>query len=156
MNDVFISRAGAPSPQIIELLQALDRDLTGPYAPEQHHALPLEKIFVPHIHFLVARRGDLALACGGIALFDGWAELKRMYARPEARGTGVMRDLLAELEAIARRNAIRIVRIETGDQQHAALRFYEREGYRRRPAFSPYAEMAPVAIATSIFLEKLL
>jgi putative acetyltransferase len=36
----------------------------------------------------------------------------------------------------------------------AALRFYEREGFRVCPAFGEYAAMAPHSIATSVFMEK--
>src|SRR5437763_1412378 len=57
----------------------------------------------PHGLFLVIRDdAGAALACGGIARFDDVrAELKRMYVVPEARGHGLGRQLLVELETHA-------------------------------------------------------
>jgi hypothetical protein len=43
-----------------------------------------------------------------------------------------------------------------GARQVAALRFYERAGFQICAAFGGYATMAPQAIATSVFLQKLL
>jgi len=50
-------------------------------------------------------------------------------------------------------SAMRRIR-STRSQQHAAVRFYEREGYRKCVAFGPYAAMPANAIATSVFFEK--
>src|SRR5690242_18266569 len=53
--------------------------------------------------FVVVRDGDRAVACGGIARFDTTrGEVKRMYVVPEARGLGLGRRVLDELERHAR------------------------------------------------------
>jgi putative acetyltransferase len=108
------------------------------------------------VRFFLARRGGAAIACGGVGFYDGYAELKRMYAKPEARGGGVAAALLARLESEARDAGARRLTIETGIYQHAAMRFYEKAGFIRCGAFGPYAAMAPNAIATSAFYEKAL
>jgi putative acetyltransferase len=149
-----IKHATAPTAEIIALLNALDEDLAGPYSAEQHHALSVEKLFQPEVRFFVVRRGDEAVACGGVGFYDGYAELKRMYAKPEARGSGIASALLARLEAEARQAGRNRLTIETGIYQHAAIRFYEKAGFIRCDAFGPYATMAPNAIATSAFYEK--
>jgi len=154
--DVVIERATAPTAEIVALLTALDEDLSGPYSADQHHALSVEKLFQPEVRFFVVRRGDEVVACGGVGFYDGYAELKRMYAKPEARGSGVASALLARLEAEARQAGRNRLTIETGIYQHAAIRFYEKAGFVRRGAFGPYATMAPNAIATSAFYEKAL
>ncbi|MCB5181607.1 GNAT family N-acetyltransferase [Streptomyces antimicrobicus] len=60
---------------------------------------------------------------------DGDAELKRMYVVPEARGLGLARRILAELEADARAaGRLRMV-LETGDQQPEAIALYLSSGY---------------------------
>jgi putative acetyltransferase len=56
--------------------------------------------------------------------------------------------------AEARDARLAMIRIETGNLQHAAMRFYEREGYRQCGAFGPYAGMPPHAIVASVFYEK--
>jgi putative acetyltransferase len=151
---VTLERVTGPSDEIAALLDALNRALDQGYAPEQKHALSLDQLFQPHIRFFVARVDGAAVACGGIGFYNGFAELKRMYAQPAMRGKGVAKALLQRLEAEARAAGIAVVRIETGNLQHGAMRFYEREGYRQCGAFGPYAAMPANAIATSVFYEK--
>lgn len=151
-----IERVLAPSPEIVTLLTALDRDLSGPYSPDQRHALSVDQLFRPDLRFFLAARDGVPVACGGVGFYDGYAELKRMYAKPEVRGSGVAAALLARLEAEARGAGARRLTIETGIYQSAAMRFYEKAGFVRCGAFGPYAAMAPNAIATSAFFEKAL
>jgi putative acetyltransferase len=151
---LVLERATAPTPEIEALLGDLNRALDLGYSPDQKHALSVEQLFQPNIRFFVARMGGAAVACGGIGFYDGYAELKRMYAKPEVRGKGVAKAVLARLEAEARAAGLTLVRIETGNLQQEAMRFYEREGYARCGAFGPYAQMPPNAIATSVFYEK--
>lgn len=156
MSAVAIERAERPTPEIVALIEALNRALDVGYSPDQKHALSLEQLFQPNIRFFVARLGGAAVACGGIGFYDGYAELKRMYAADAVRGKGVAKAVLARLEAEARQAGYALVCIETGDQQHAAMRFYEGAGYRKCGPFGPYAQMPPNAIATSVFYEKVL
>ena len=153
---IAIERVERATDEVVALLDALNQALDVGYAPDQKHALSVAQLFQLHIRFFVARIGDEAVACGGIGFFDGYAELKRMYAKPGVRGKGVAKAVLDRLEAEARDAGLAIVRIETGNLQHDAMRFYERGGYRRCGAFGPYAEMPENAIATSVFYEKAL
>ncbi|WKX72211.1 GNAT family N-acetyltransferase [Streptomyces sp. XD-27] len=60
---------------------------------------------------------------------DGDAELKRMYVVPWARGRGLARRILAELEESARAaGRIRMV-LETGSKQPEAIALYASSGY---------------------------
>ena len=91
--------------------------------------------------FFVAFEGDEPVGCGGLRqLDDEHGEVKRMYVRPESRGTGVSTAILHRLEddALAR-GWTRLV-LETGDRQPDAIRFYTREGYTRIPNFGYYAD----------------
>jgi putative acetyltransferase len=153
---VVIEPVPAPTAEIRELLAELDAALSGPYAADQRHALSVEQLFQPNLRFLVARLDGAAVACGGVGLYDGYAEVKRMYSRPAVRGRGVARALLCRLEAEARAAGFTLLRIETGVYQDEALRFYEGAGFRRCGAFGPYADMPPRAIELSLFYEKAL
>ena len=77
-----------------------------------------------------------------------------MYVRPPARGRGVARGILRRLEEEARARGMRRVVLETGDAQHAAIRFDERAGFARCGAFGAYAAMPPSAVQRSVFFEK--
>jgi GNAT superfamily N-acetyltransferase len=94
----------------------------------------------PHGVFLVLRDDDgRPVACGGIARFDDTrGEVKRMYVVPAARGRGLGRRLLEELEAEARRLGYGSVVLETGDRQREAVGLYESTGYERMPCYPPY------------------
>jgi putative acetyltransferase len=132
----------------------LDAELSGLYRPEQRHGLALHTIFQPHIRFFIARVDGAATGCGGVALFSDFAEIKRMYVRKEARGQGVADAILDRLCAVARQEGLRVVRLETGVHSRAAIRFYERHGFKPCAVFEPYASMPPDSITTSVFMEK--
>ncbi len=152
--DIAIEQAPAPTPEVVELLTELDAALSGPYAADQRHALSIEKLFQPDVRFFVARADGVAVACGGVAFCDGYAEVKRMYSKPSVRGRGVAKALLRRIEAAARAAGATLLRIETGLYQQEALRFYEGAGFRRCGPFGPYAEMPARAIELSLFYEK--
>jgi len=93
--------------------------------------------------FLVVREEGRAVACGGVCRFDGTrGELKRMYVVPEARGRGLGRLLLVELEAEAQRLGYAGIVLETGDRQPEAIGLYASAGYERIPCYGIYATRA--------------
>jgi GNAT superfamily N-acetyltransferase len=93
--------------------------------------------------FFVAYHDDRPVACGGLReLGPDHAEIKRMYVRPDHRGTGASIAVLTRLEAAARERRYARLVLETGTRQPDAVRFYEREGYHRIPNFGYYAESA--------------
>jgi GNAT superfamily N-acetyltransferase len=72
-----------------------------------------------------------AVCCGGVKrLEDGTCEIKRMYVVPQARGRGVARELLRQLEDAARRLGYEVARLDTGPRQPSAERMYREAGYR--------------------------
>jgi putative acetyltransferase len=152
--NLVIDRVTAPTPEVVGLLDELNEALSEGYTADQHHGLSLEQLFQPEVRFFLARADGEAVACGGVAFLGGFAEVKRMYARPSVRGTGVARAVLQRLEDEARAGGETILRLETGIHQHEALRFYEKAGFRRRGAFGDYLNKPPHTIATSIFYEK--
>ena len=124
------------------------------YEPEQRHGLSIEQVFQPNVRFFMARMDGAAVGCGGVALFNGYAEIKRMYTREKARGQGVGKALLARLEEDARAAGKPVLRLETGTLQAAAIGLYERCGFQACGPFGPYAALPPHRIATSLFYEK--
>jgi putative acetyltransferase len=151
---IHIERITTATDDVRLLIGELDQVLAAEYLPEQRHGLALEALFQPHVRFFLARLNGAAIGCGGIAMFDDFAEVKRMYVRAPARGGGVAQALLARIETEARVARFAALRLETGERQAAALRFYARAGFRPCAAFGDYATMPPQAIATSIFMEK--
>ncbi len=68
-------------------------------------------------------------------------EVKRMFVRPQHRGSGVAPLLLAAAETTARAAGLPRLVLQTGDRQPDAVRFYERSGYQRIPVFPPYDQL---------------
>ena len=153
-DQILIEIVRAPTDEVREMIDELERVLSAEYPPEQRHGLLLDAIFAPHIRFFLARLDGAAVGCGGVALFPDFAEVKRMYVRAAARGRGAAQALLERLETEACGAGLSLLRLETGDRQKAAIRVYERAGFARCGAFGAYAAMTPQAIATSVFFEK--
>lgn len=82
------------------------------------------------------------MGCGALrAMEPGIGEIKRMWISPRARGLGIGRRLLAELERVAKQRKLRAVRLDTNESLTEALRLYRSAGYREIPRFNdnPYA-----------------
>jgi len=132
-----------------QLIDELEAVLSTHYPPESRHGYSVEKLIREGVHFFVLRAGEMPAACGGIQFYADFGELKRMYARPQFQGRGLGRAMLRHLEGHARAEGCRLLRLETGIHQAAAIRLYERGGFTRIAAFAPYRE-DPM----SLFFEK--
>ncbi len=91
---------------------------------------------------LVATRHGEPAGCGALKFHDGApAEIKRMWVTPAARGLGLGRRLLTELEARAAARGVRTLRLETNHALGEAIGLYRAAGYREVGAFNdePYA-----------------
>ena len=132
-------------PDVEALIAALDEDLAERYPnPEDNFTDfgPAEGEGA----LLVARLDGAAVGCGGLRLRGpDVAEVKRMFVRPEARGRGVARAVLAAVEAMARELGARRLVLETGDRQYEAVGLYEAAGFTRIPCFDEYAA-APLSL----------
>jgi DNA-binding MarR family transcriptional regulator len=86
---------------------------------------------------LVARLRGEPVGCGAIKLATG--DIKRMWVSPSARGMGLGRRILAELE---RRAQTPVVRLETNRNLHEAISLYRAAGYAEVEPFNdePYAD----------------
>jgi putative acetyltransferase len=153
---IRIERATGPTPDVCLLVGELEDGLSRLYVAEQQHGLALDDLFVPHIQLYVAHVDGAAVGCGGVALFDRFAELKRMFVRENARGRGIADAILKRLEDVVREVGLSCVKLETGIHQHAALRFYRRNGYNFCNPFPPYTTLDQKAIEASIFMDKTL
>ncbi len=151
---VRVERLAESCEDLVRLIGELDAELAAHYSAEQRHGLNISALFAPGVSFYLARLDEKAVGCGGVAVMDGFGEVKRMYVSPDARGAGVADAVLAELEATCVAQRISLLRLETGVHQQAAIRFYERCGFVRCEPFPPYTQMTPEAISTSVFMEK--
>jgi DNA-binding MarR family transcriptional regulator/GNAT superfamily N-acetyltransferase len=92
---------------------------------------------------LVAYVHDAPVGCGALKHHpDAPSDVKRMWVAESARGLGIGRRLLAELEARAVRHGDRAVRLETNATLTEAMALYRSVGYVEVPAFNdePFAD----------------
>jgi len=92
---------------------------------------------------LLAYLGTEPIACGGVKHGgDAPSEIKRMWVSEPARGLGLGRRMLAELEALAAEHGARRVRLDTSRHLVEAISLYTSVGYREVAPFSdePFAD----------------
>jgi DNA-binding MarR family transcriptional regulator/GNAT superfamily N-acetyltransferase len=97
---------------------------------------PAGQFFVAYLH------GD-AIGCGAVKHHAGApSEIKRMWIAPAARGLGLGRRLLEELETCALASGARVASIETSAVLTEALALYRSAGWVEVPAFNdePFAD----------------
>lgn len=137
-------------PEVTALLAASDAYMASLYPAESNHMLDLDALRRPEVAFLVARVDGRALGCGAVVSSgEGWAEVKRMFVSPQARGSKLGRRLLERLEAIARERGERWLRLETGAKQTEALALYRSAGFVETGPFGKY-----LPDPLSLFMQK--
>lgn len=123
-----------------ELIAELDVILNPLYPPESRHGYSVEKLIQQGVAFFVISQDGVAAGCGGVQLFESYAELKRMYVRPQFRGLGLGKRILAHLSEYAAQRGITVLRLETGISQTEAIGMYQGFGFERIPPFGDYRE----------------
>jgi GNAT superfamily N-acetyltransferase len=120
----------------------LDSRFDAGFDPELSISAAPAELTEPAGLLLVARRGGEPVGCGALKLHGTEpAEIKRMWVAPEARGLGVGRRILAELERHARARGVTVLRLETNRTLREAAGLYRSAGYAEVAAFNdePYA-----------------
>ena len=149
--DVRIQRVDPRIPDAQRLITELDAYQSALYPPESNHLDGTAELISPNVTFVVAYQDGQAVGCGAAKVMeDGeYGEIKRLYVSPSARGAGVARAMMALLESDMAALGVNVTRLETGIHQEAAVRLYERLGYKRIEPFGSY-QQDPL----SIFMEK--
>ena len=132
------------------LITELEGHLEPLYPRESRHGFSVEQLLREAVAFFVIRHDGMPAGCGGIQLFGtAYGEIKRMYVRPQFRGSGLGKLMLQHLADYAQQQGVAVLRLETGIHQAEAIGLYERCGFRRIPPFGDYQE-DPL----SVFYEK--
>jgi putative acetyltransferase len=137
-------------PEILALLAASDAYVATLYPAESNHMLDVAALRRPEVTFVVARLNGRAVGCGAVVdSKEGWAEIKRMFVSPAARGQQLGRRLLQMLESIASDRGATLLRLETGVKQREALSLYRSGGFIET---GPFGHYKPDPL--SVFMEK--
>ena len=112
------------------------------FNPSLSNSADVRELTMPTGALLIARLRARPVGCGALKFHPGApAELKRMWVSPEARGLGLGRRLLQELERYARDTGVEVLRLETNRTLSEAVELYRGSGYIEVEAFNdePYA-----------------
>ncbi|MGN6173641.1 MAG: GNAT family N-acetyltransferase [Streptosporangiaceae bacterium] len=120
----------------------LSHRFDGGFDPGRSISADDDELTPPAGLLLVATVHGEPVGCGALKFHGGApAEIKRMWVAPTARGLGLGRRLLADLEAHAAARGVRTLRLETNRALGEAIGLYRSAGYREVAAFNeePYA-----------------
>jgi GNAT superfamily N-acetyltransferase len=122
---------GAPATSLLDGFEAEIAVLYPNWSPSIGPSAKPAEFAPPGGCFVIAYEDGVALGGGGFKrLNESSAEIKRMFVAPAARGRGVARLVLRELERIAAARGYSVVRLDTGASQPHALALYRSEQYR--------------------------
>ncbi|SHM56996.1 GNAT family N-acetyltransferase [Actinacidiphila paucisporea] len=136
-------------PAAVRLNDLVQREYVERYGDGDATPMAADHFDPPHGLYLVAYDADgEPVASGGWRAQDaspeghddGDAEVKRMFVVREARGRGLARAILAELEASAAAAGRTRMVLETGLRQPEAISLYESCGYRPVKKFGYYRD----------------
>lgn len=138
-------------PDVLKLLELSDQYHAELYPPESNHLLDIQELMGGDTHFFVARiiETNEVVGCAALVSKQGYGEIKRMYVKPETRGTGLGRELMMVLELASGQFNLPLLRLETGVKQPEAIGLYRSAGFREIGPFGDY-NLDP----NSLFMEK--
>ena len=151
MSTILIAIADPAEPSVRVLIDELDAYMIPLYPAESNHLLDIETLRQPEMWFFAAFVDGEVMGCGGCWLHEDYAEIKRVYVNPKARGLGLAKKLMQRIEDEARNGGRMIARLETGIHQPEALGLYRAIGYVDRGPFGEYRQDP-----NSVFMEKAL
>jgi putative acetyltransferase len=145
-DSIVISQERPDQPEVVALLNSLDRYLGSLYPPEANHIMDEQSLLAPEVGFFVARDAGRIVGTGAFRRMPGesatggerYGEIKRMYVDPTLRGKRIGSRLLEVLEDKLFDEGITLALLETGAEQTQAVRLYERSGYTLRGPFGGY------------------
>lgn len=111
------------------------------FDPDASRRVDPDEVRAPRGATVVAVLRESPVGCGSVKHHGDWAEVKRVWVSPEARGLGVARRIMTGLEERAAAAGAAVVRLDTNRSLTEARALYRSLGYDEIPAYNdePYA-----------------
>jgi GNAT superfamily N-acetyltransferase len=145
---IEIRRIDYGTPAAAALLEQMDAEMGALYGRTREGRDPVMGALVDtalevHPEEMVATvgafDGDELVGHAALRPFEDALEVKRVIVRADHRGHGISKQLMLELEAIARERGVTSLILQTGNLQTEAITLYERIGYVPIERFGAYA-----------------
>ena len=141
LGQVAIAAEDPHSPEADACLRAyfaeIDERFESGFDFDAAEPFAVDDMVEPEGVLLLARIGERPVACGALHFFpDAVADVKRMWVDPAARGLGLGRRMLVELEALARSRGVTLLRLETNRSLVEAVGLYRALGYEEVDPFN--------------------
>ncbi|PWA09824.1 N-acetyltransferase [Flavobacterium laiguense] len=133
-----VVKTTSENPDFIALITALDKSLWESY-PELKSNYWGNNIIELNPNVVVIYLDEKPVACGCFKKYDkNTMEIKRMFVSPEARGLGLAKKILQELELWAQELGFSFSVLETLYNQKEAISLYQKVGYAIVDNYEPY------------------
>lgn len=140
-----VDPAGADARRCLRAYFAeLNRRAASRFDPARGTSAEPHELREPVGAFVIAYQRDEPVGCGAVKHHpDAPSDIKRMWVAESARGLGLGRRLLEELEALARKRGAPATRLDTNKALIEAIAMYRSAGYEEVPAFNdePFAHL---------------
>jgi GNAT superfamily N-acetyltransferase len=145
---IEIRRIDYGDPAAAELRDQMDVEMSALYAGRSSNASPelsrlVEVALTVHPEEMVATigayDGDELVGHAAVRPFENSLEVKRVIVRADHRGQGISKQLMLELETVARERGVTSLILQTGDLQSEAIALYTKIGYVPIDRFGAYA-----------------
>lgn len=135
-------------PRALALRAAMDVETGGMYADRASSqtaeetaavmtALEVDPASIVHTVILIDDDGT-PVAHAALRPWNDELEVKKVFVSADARGRGLSRAIMAELERVAVERGIHSLILQTGDLQGPAIALYLSMGYEQVPVYGKY------------------
>lgn len=150
MKQTIEVREANPNAQdALALLMAGHKAMQSEFPDKKQHEFSIEALTSDRVKVILAYLDGVPAGCCAIFLETGYAELKKLFVVPKARGHGIAEMLIQHSEDLARAHRYGKLMLESGVGLHAAHRLYCRLGYKQRGVFGTHK-----ALGDSMFFER--
>jgi putative acetyltransferase len=138
---IELLRANSNSPDFMEMVKALDKELWQRNENRQSEYVEYNKI--ENLQTVVlAYFGGSPAGCGCFKEYGSkTVEIKRMFVFENLRGKGISKSVLNELEKWAIEFGYKYAVLETGRPHYEAIGLYEKAGYQQIENYGQYRNM---------------
>jgi len=146
-DQIEIIQVDPEDPRIVHCVKAyceeLSTELGTVFDPQLSGDPEAKCLRPPHGVFLLALSDDLPVGCCGLkGQGGGLGEVKRLWVSPAARGLGLAKQLMGQIEDQASRLGMATLQLDTNGKLTPALTLYRNDGWHEIPRYNdnPYAE----------------